>query len=71
MAKLQNTPKPELYAARDGWRNIIHMYESMYKSWILGWNWGFPRITNVDRTFVIITQYMVEKKDFPNVTERL
>ena len=31
MAKSQSTPKPELYAALDGWGNIIHMYESVYE----------------------------------------
>ena len=34
MAKSQRTPKPELYAALDGWWNIIHMHESMYELWI-------------------------------------
>ena len=71
MAKSQSTPKPKMYAARDVWWNIIHMYESMYKLWILGSNLGFPHISNVDRTFAMIAQYMVKKKDFPNFTESL
>ena len=35
MAKSQSTPKPELYAAQDGWRNIIQIYEPMNEMWIL------------------------------------
>ena len=34
MAKPHRTPKPELYAALDGWRSMIHLYEFMYELWI-------------------------------------
>ena len=31
MAKPQSTPKPEFYAALDGWLSTIHKHESMYE----------------------------------------
>ena len=66
MAKSQITPKPELHAALFGWWNIIHMYESMHELWILSSNLGFPHTNNVDRTFAMITQYIVTCVKFGN-----
>ena len=66
MAKSQKTPKPESYAALEGWWMIIHMWEFMHEFFISSWNLGFPHISNVDRTFVMIARYMVTSVKFGN-----
>ena len=51
-----------LYGALDGRWKIIHMYEYMYELLIL----GLPHISDVDRTFAMVVQYMVTGVKFGN-----
>ena len=44
----------------------IHMYEYMYELLILESNLGLPYISNVDRTFAMVAEYMVTGVKFGN-----